>query len=524
MPNASNDAVFPLDPDALAKQIGDLHIRYEGVEDPRIRAEDRELLLDLYPYIAGGHPRVVRQLQRLVKRYPHSPVLKNHLWTALSSAGRQGQAGALISRMHRDHPDYLFGLVSKAHALIGEDKAGRVPELLGATLSLRDLKPEQDEFHPSEVVAYYVSVARFHLAQDRLPLAESIYDRLAELVDESHPSLQALSRFIQAAQVELVRDALKDDEARAIRVRPPAPSGTPPTTPPVLQHPELDLLYQQGIDVNPEELRSLLALPRESLVADLEAILLDAAARCSQFRDDADKWTADETTFPVHALSLLGELDAVEALPTVLRFLASPPDALHYWFGDLFDPLAIPPLVRIIGRQLPDTVGWMLTPGIAGESRGRLVDAVAGAAQFDPDRRPEVLAWFESVLSQLIETPIEDNVLDTDLITAIFWNLADLGAHELLSLITRCYEKGYVMISMVGDLEEMTESLHGPPKIRSRVPDLTERYRQACEACQGAADHPPETGGPVDSPRDPGRNDPCPCGSGRKYKRCCLDR
>ena len=23
-------------------------------------------------------------------------------------------------------------------------------------------------------------------------------------------------------------------------------------------------------------------------------------------------------------------------------------------------------------------------------------------------------------------------------------------------------------------------------------------------------------------PREPGRNDPCPCGSGRKYKHCCL--
>jgi hypothetical protein len=22
----------------------------------------------------------------------------------------------------------------------------------------------------------------------------------------------------------------------------------------------------------------------------------------------------------------------------------------------------------------------------------------------------------------------------------------------------------------------------------------------------------------------PGRNDPCPCGSGRKYKKCCLVR
>jgi hypothetical protein len=22
----------------------------------------------------------------------------------------------------------------------------------------------------------------------------------------------------------------------------------------------------------------------------------------------------------------------------------------------------------------------------------------------------------------------------------------------------------------------------------------------------------------------PGRNDPCPCGSGKKYKKCCLDK
>src|SRR5437588_11909236 len=26
----------------------------------------------------------------------------------------------------------------------------------------------------------------------------------------------------------------------------------------------------------------------------------------------------------------------------------------------------------------------------------------------------------------------------------------------------------------------------------------------------------------VDRIRPPGRNDPCPCGSGKKYKRCCL--
>jgi hypothetical protein len=35
-------------------------------------------------------------------------------------------------------------------------------------------------------------------------------------------------------------------------------------------------------------------------------------------------------------------------------------------------------------------------------------------------------------------------------------------------------------------------------------------------------EHPPTRTPAVRSPR-PGRNDPCPCGSGKKHKRCCLD-
>src|SRR6202051_3513370 len=32
-------------------------------------------------------------------------------------------------------------------------------------------------------------------------------------------------------------------------------------------------------------------------------------------------------------------------------------------------------------------------------------------------------------------------------------------------------------------------------------------------------------GGPAVNPyRDVGRNDPCPCGSGKKFKKCCLDK
>jgi len=28
----------------------------------------------------------------------------------------------------------------------------------------------------------------------------------------------------------------------------------------------------------------------------------------------------------------------------------------------------------------------------------------------------------------------------------------------------------------------------------------------------------------MDFPKDVGRNDPCPCGSGKKFKKCCYDK
>lgn len=39
---------------------------------------------------------------------------------------------------------------------------------------------------------------------------------------------------------------------------------------------------------------------------------------------------------------------------------------------------------------------------------------------------------------------------------------------------------------------------------------------------QGPADH--NNGDPIVNKPRPGRNEPCPCGSGRKHKRCCGGR
>ena len=52
---------------------------------------------------------------------------------------------------------------------------------------------------------------------------------------------------------------------------------------------------------------------------------------------------------------------------------------------------------------------------------------------------------------------------------------------------------------------------------------LGQRPAQAPAGAPGEADQaPPQAAGPfVRTGRKVGRNEPCPCGSGKKYKQCC---
>ena len=49
-----------------------------------------------------------------------------------------------------------------------------------------------------------------------------------------------------------------------------------------------------------------------------------------------------------------------------------------------------------------------------------------------------------------------------------------------------------------------------------------ERYKKTLP---GEDDKPlPEPVAPIKGGGNVGRNDPCPCGSGKKYKKCCLNK
>ncbi len=56
--------------------------------------------------------------------------------------------------------------------------------------------------------------------------------------------------------------------------------------------------------------------------------------------------------------------------------------------------------------------------------------------------------------------------------------------------------------------------------VQVRVGEQVQRKAVARESGANAGGPPPKRQ-PVRKEKKPGRNDPCPCGSGKKYKKCC---
>jgi hypothetical protein len=102
---------------------------------------------------------------------------------------------------------------------------------------------------------------------------------------------------------------------------------------------------------------------------------------------------------------------------------------------------------------------------------------------------------------------------------------ADLSLSRFRPQVERAFDAGLVDESVIRRAEALSE-LAGP-----RQPRRLRRYapiEDTVAEMQGWACFRPEPGSPIGSgsaavsaPKV-GRNDPCPCGSGAKYKKCCM--
>jgi hypothetical protein len=215
--------------------------------------------------------------------------------------------------------------------------------------------------------------------------------------------------------------------------------------------------------------------------------------------DSAEVWAT------LHAWRALGQLRAEAAAAPLLDLLSTPDmdDAMAGELPVVFGMIG-PPALPLLAAFLADRANpeYGLTTAIA---------AVSAIGERNPACRDECVG---------ILAPMLDPAGDIDPSTAGFvvCALLDLAAVEAIDPIREAFRRGAVDVSIPGDLEDVEVALgllerRTTPRphygmLATGLPSLpaADRFKHDVLPKRQAV----------------GRNDPCPCGSGKKYTKCCL--
>lgn len=208
---------------------------------------------------------------------------------------------------------------------------------------------------------------------------------------------------------------------------------------------------------------------------------------------------------------------------------------LQFWLGDHLTSTIWMPVYLLSQNQSGLLKQFLLKPGIYTYSKTAVSEALSQTAIHHPQRRNEIASVYKEVLSYYLHAELKGNVIDSDFLGFIIGDIIDCGFTELLPAIKDLFDKEYVSVGVNGNYDEVEKYFNGPSqrKDKNKVENIFELYETILSTWAGYS----EDGGysEYDDYEDDeipqpavstkiGRNDLCPCGSGKKYKKCCMNK
>jgi hypothetical protein len=231
---------------------------------------------------------------------------------------------------------------------------------------------------------------------------------------------------------------------------------------------------------------------------------------------------------------LLGEWREKSAYRPLANFLRLPPDVLDTILGDTVTETSHRVMAAVFDGD-PDPLHEIIRDEGADEFvRSRMCHAIAMLTRRGDLPRPATADFLRDCYSQL--NPPADCYVWQGWVDAVAW----LGLAELKPLVQQAFLRGSIDPTWLSfeefetDLQHAVEHpeaepLHSDGNLALFGDTIAEMSDWACFKAKprssGASEWGPLTslGMPHREPlRKIGRNDPCPCGSGKKFKKCCL--
>jgi hypothetical protein len=208
---------------------------------------------------------------------------------------------------------------------------------------------------------------------------------------------------------------------------------------------------------------------------------------------------------PVHAWRTLGQLKAeaaIEPLITLLRMFNTDDDD---FVGE-----ELPKVFGMIGRKaIPALEKYIFDDSNGLFDRIAAIHGIERIASGDPECRDKCVSIFTEKL-KIFEK--NDSTFNAFLILY----LTELNATRSIDVISQAYERESVDESVLGDFEDveirmgLKKDRIKPSKYSASIDELNNDFLTSNQ------------NQPVRKVKI-GRNEPCPCGSGKKYKKCCIN-
>ncbi len=503
-----------------------------------ITPELKKLIPKYHEMALAGKKGSIPKFLEAIEKHPKNPHLKNYLSVLYTNIGNIQKAYETNHWMVSEHPNYLFGKLNLAHEYFQKKEYQKIPEILGNDMEIKALYPHRDKFHIKEVTAFFKIAIFYYAAIGNLEQAEIRFEILEKIDPDSDDTNTAL-RHLMVARLEAGAERMKEEEKLKIKVKGKKQKPTGKTEAPEFVHNEIEVLYQKGLHLEKETINTLLLLPRETLITDLENVLNDSIVRFAYFHElsEQGQWNEETMNFAVHAIYLLGELEATESIDTLFNVLSQSDEYFDIYFGDFLTSALWEPFYKIAHNQLNKCYHFMCLPAIDTYAKELVNEMVAQIALHRPERKTEVIEWFKKVNNYFLNCSIKDNVIDSDLIALTICDIIDIEANELLPQIKKLFDKGMVSVGICGVYASVEKAFAKPSKYskKKKILSIADRYNVITTTWAGYTegdiknrdynnDYLPPQVLPVRAEPKVGRNDPCPCGSVKKYKKCCLEK
>jgi hypothetical protein len=529
---------------------------YEETDNPHrnIPQAIKEQMVEFHAQALKGTVQTIKKLERLVEQYPRVPALYNYLSIAYVNHGNTVKFDKLNDLMVTRFPGYSVSRINQATRHIVNKDFDKAEEILGNSMELTAFLPNRSVFHVSEVAQFYETTVRFFLRKRQFDVAESRLELLKDISKNFNNFHNDRIKQLEDEKAD-IRETIRYENYVKFQVAGARkPWVVEQEKMPNFVHPEIQWLYENDFELPKEKIEHLLALPRITLIADLHKVLDDAMARYDFFQEnDLDE---NQYFFPCHAIVLLGELAAKESLPHALNLLRQDDEWTGYWFSDMVTEIFPVLFYKILGdNDWYLLKNYLLEPNNDTFQRMAIPKAVTIAGYHHPEKRQKAIDFLEDILNDFYDNRQKyQDIIDTDLNEAIVANLIELESKASLPLIEKLFEADLLQGDMSGDLEEikiafstqeqrefdfaklptvfelyekmaawhkpMPEGEHAAllEKIAANERELEENKRELAKTKQ-QYEHLIKQ--PMDVTPKVGRNEPCPCGSGKKYKKCC---